>query len=167
MLDIRYVVGVMLASVALLIICFRLFGASNAPLGMIIGGKPAYEFPAALQPSSQRIAAPIRTPGAETTGSIGKTRSNEASRAKKPAKIEAPQRKGGEIATVPPAEPAEPAATAKPAATAAAPAAASAEPPAEAKPPAKTTARTAKARPAARPAETSGNDNPLSSFSSQ
>ena len=153
MLDIRYVVGVMLASVALLIICFRLFGASNAPLGMIIGGKPAYEFPAALQPSSQRIAAPIRTPGAETTGSIGKTRSNEASRAKKPAKIEAPQRKGGEIATVAPAEPA------------AAPAAASATPPAEAKPPAKTTART-KPRPAAVP-ETSGNDNPLSSFSSQ
>jgi hypothetical protein len=146
MLDIRYVVGVMLATLALLVICFRLFGASNAPLGMIIGGKPAYDFPAVLQPSSQRIAAPVRAPGAETTGSIDKPRSIEASRAKKPVKIEVPQRKDSEIATVAPAE--------------SAPAVTSDTPAAEATPPAKTAARSAKARPA-RPADTNGNDNTL------
>jgi hypothetical protein len=75
MLDIRYIVGAMLVSLALVIIGIRLFGVNDARPGVTIAGKPALEHRIAPPSNERQITVPAAAPSAETTGSIGSTRS--------------------------------------------------------------------------------------------
>ncbi len=74
MLDIRYIIGAMLVSLALVIIGIRLFGVNDAQPGAIVAGKRALEHRIAPPSGERQIAAPAAAPSAETTGSIGSTR---------------------------------------------------------------------------------------------
>jgi len=75
MLDIRYIIGSMLVCLALVIIGIRLFGVNEIRSGAIVAGKPALDHRIAPPSNERQIAAPAAAPAAETTGSIGATRS--------------------------------------------------------------------------------------------